>query len=194
MVSHNLILQLPCWNILGLWLAAAPPWTWITSDSTNSLVVTPHCEAAPNITRILYLPGCVMVRRLKLAYTLVIFPLRLRTLDVRVPPIPGALAPDSVLNDTLATSCCAEGFAVGRTATTTGRVNGVPGRTALGGGISNMRPYSRLELPVAFLPDMTIVAKLCHLVFLSGSIDLIKGFWADMMFNVDTNKTKWTIW
>lgn len=131
-----------------------------------------------------------MVRRLKLAYPLVIFPLRLRTLDVRVPPIPGALAPDSVLNDTLATSCCAEGFAVGRTATTTGKVNGVPGRTALGGGISNMRPYSRLELPVAFLPDMTIVAKLCHLVFLSGSIDLIKGFWADMMFNVDTNKTK----
>ena len=68
-----------------------------------------------------------------------------------MPPSPLAQVPDSVLRDALATSWCAEPFPefpMARTATTTGRVNGTPGRTASGGAISKVSPYSRLELPV----------------------------------------------
>ena len=80
----------------------------MTVVSIYSLVVTPLWEAALSITRSLYRPGREMARGLNLAYPGVMFPLWLRTLEVRVPPSPLALDPDSVLNDALATSCCTE--------------------------------------------------------------------------------------
>lgn len=128
-------------------------------------MVTPPAEAAPSITRNRYRPGAAMTRGLNRAYPLVVFPMRLRTLDVSVPVNPGA-GPASLRREACITSCWTEpapaALATGRTPTTTGRVNGTPGRTAAGGPISKVRPYSRLELAESVpAAPMTILSCWC---------------------------------
>lgn len=83
-----------------------------------------------------------------MAYPLVVFPLRLRTLDVSAPVKPVATVRFSFLSDACATNWTwlAVRLDDGRTATMTGKVKGTPGRTAAGGVISNVTPYSRPEL------------------------------------------------
>ena len=77
------------------------------------------------------------------------FPCRLRTLDVTVPVNPVAAVLFSFLKDACMTRLVwLEAWADnGRTATITGTVKGVFGRTAAGGAISNETPNSRLGLP-----------------------------------------------
>lgn len=98
-------------------------------------------------------------------------PLRLRTLEVRGPPRPETVAPDSLFKDTLAANCSVPfpGFP-DRMATITGRVKGAPGRTAVGGVISKVMPYSWLELPLTPLVATIVVVDLGEDV---GAIELI---------------------
>lgn len=52
---------------LGLWAAGAAACTWITPESTHSLVITPLTEDVLSMTRMRYLPGREMVSPANLA-------------------------------------------------------------------------------------------------------------------------------
>ena len=91
-----------------------------------------------------------MLRGLSLAYPLVVFPLQLRTLEVNAPVSPLAAVMSSFLSDAYATNWTWSGTLLdnGWTATMTGMVKEIPGRTASGGSISKVMLYSQPLLPV----------------------------------------------
>ena len=97
------------------------------------------------MTRSLYFPGRDIMIGLSFAYPPTAESPRLRTLAVRLPDKPVvAVAPVSSRKEAFTTRCVfEEGVPIGRTATTTGRVKGSPGRTAAGGPSSKVRLNSR---------------------------------------------------
>ena len=110
-------------------------------ESIEPCTDTPLAVLRTSITRSLYLPGLLTVRRLKTAYPLVEFPVLERTL-VEVFPVRSTveLVPLSSQSTALAPSCCKGSLLAlptDRTATITGIEKGTPGTADVGGSIVN---------------------------------------------------------
>lgn len=91
-----------------------------------------------------------MVRGLKLAYPLLVFPYQVSTLDVRAPVRADvALVPVSLLRDAFTTNFWTfPGYPKGQTITATGMLKGIPWCAAAGGAVLNEIWYWQLELTV----------------------------------------------